>query len=194
MDIWTTDKLVLFFIFFLPGFISLKVYDLLISSERRDFSQSLFEVLAFSAINFAALSWLIILIHSGTFYNDHELLYFLSLFSIIFLAPVFWPIVSLKLLKWPPIAKHVVSPIQKPWDYVFGKRQAFWTIVHLKDGRKIGGRYDTNSFASSNPAEEQIYLEELWELDEEGNFIKPIARSRGMIILGKEIMAVEFFE
>ncbi len=194
MDIWSIDKIVLFLIFFLPGFISLKIYDLLVPSERRDFSQSLFEAVAFSALNFAALSWIVILIHSGNFYAEHRISYFSLLLLIIFLAPILWPIVFLRLLSWPPIAKYVVSPIQKPWDYVFGKRQAFWVIVHLKDGRKVGGKYDRNSFASSNPAEEQIYVEELWELGEQGNFIKPVERSKGMVILGKEILAVEFFE
>ena len=56
----------------------------------------------------------------------------------------------------------------KPWDYVFSRRQAYWVIVHLRDGRKIGGRFDRKSFASSYPADEQIYIEEVWRLDEDG--------------------------
>ena len=44
-------------------------------------------------------------------------------------------------------------------------------IIHLKDGRRIGGRFDENSSASSFPAKEQIYIEEVWELDESGKFI-----------------------
>lgn len=194
MDVWQIDKLVLFLVFFIPGFISTKVYDLLVPSERRDFSKSLFEIVGYSALNFAALLWLIVLIHSGNFYDDHRTYYFLSLFFVMFVAPSLWPFVFLKLSSWPPIAKHVVHPIQKPWDYVFGKRRSFWVIVHLRDGRRIGGKFDTSSFASSNPAEEQIYLEEVWELDEKGRFIKPIERSGGIIILGEDITAVELFK
>ncbi len=67
-------------------------------------------------------------------------------------------------------------------------------IVHLKDGRKIGGKYDENSFASSSPAEEQIYLEEVWRLDKKGAFIEPTERSKGMIIFKEEILSVEFFK
>ncbi len=37
MNIWEADKLVLFLIFFIPGFVSIKVYDLLIPGEQRDF-------------------------------------------------------------------------------------------------------------------------------------------------------------
>ncbi len=194
MDVWQINRLALFLIVFVPGFVSLKVYDLLIPGERRDFSKSLFEVIGYSALNFAILSWLIILIHSKDFYGHHRLLYFGSLFLILFIFPILWPFVYLKLSSWNAFAKRFIHPIPKPWDYVFGKRQRFWIIVHLKDRRRIGGRYDTNSFASSYPANEQIYLEEVWELGEKGNFVKPVERSKGMVILGDEIVAVEFFE
>jgi hypothetical protein len=58
---------------------------------------------------------------------------------------------------------------------------------------KIGGRFDTESFASSDPAEEQIYLQEVWILDEAGRFVSQVERSRGIIIMKSEIRAVEFF-
>lgn len=194
MNVWQIDSLVLFLIFLIPGFISTKVYDLLIPSERRDLSKSLFEVVAYSAINFALLSWLIILIHSRGFYDHHPVLYLGSLFLILFIFPAVWPLVYFKVSSWNILARWLIHPIPKPWDYVFGKKQSFWVIVHLKDKRRIGGRFDTNSFASSYPVKEQIYLEEVWELGEKGTFVKRIERSKGIVILGEEIMAIEFFE
>ena len=194
MDIWQIDRLTVFLVLSIPGFVSMKVYDLLIPGERRDFSKSLLEVIGYSALNFALLSWLIILIHSKGFYDHHPVLYFGFLFLILFIFPAVWPLVYFKVSSWNIIAKWFIHPIPKPWDYVFGKRQSFWVIVHLKDKRRIGGRFDTNSFASSYPAKEQIYLEEVWELGEKGNFVKRIERSKGMVILGEEIMAIEFFE
>ena len=59
------ETLALFLIFFIPGFISLKVYDLPIPGERRDFTKSLFDTMACTALNFAALLWLIGLLRSG---------------------------------------------------------------------------------------------------------------------------------
>lgn len=194
MDFWQIDKLTLFLIFFIPGFISIKIYDLLVPSGRRDYSKSLFEIISYSAINFAALSWLIILIHSENFYINHVIMYFFSIFFILFIAPILWPFFILKLFSWKPIANLIVHPIQKPWDYVFGKKQPYWLIVHLKDGRKIGGKFDYNSFASSNPAEEQIYLEEVWKLDNDGKFLEPVERTKGIVILSAEIHSIEFFE
>ncbi len=194
MDIWNINNLVLFLIFFVPGFISIKVYDLFIPCEKRDFTKSLFEVMGFSAINFAALSWLIILIHSDNFYFAHKFFYYLLLIIILFIIPITWPLVFLKLSSWPPIAKKIIHPITKPWDYVFGKRESYWVIVHLRNGVKIGGKYNSKSFSSSYPAEEQIYLEEVWRLDENGAFIEPIDRSAGILILGKDISSLELFK
>ena len=57
----------------------------------------------------------------------------------------------------------------------------------------IGGIYDTNSFASACPEEEQIYLEKVWKLDHGGKFKEPIDRSQGMIILKDEILSIELF-
>ncbi len=194
MEIWQINNLVLFLIFFIPGFISIKIYDLLIPSPRRDFSKSLFEVIGYSAFNFAALSWLIYLIHSTNFYLTHTKLYFFFLFVIMFVAPILWPFCFLKLLSYDFIANYVIHPTQKPWDYVFEKRQSFWIIIHLKDKRKIGGIFSTNSFASSAPSEEQIYLEEVWKLDEDDKFVEKIERTKGIIILAGEIQLVELFK
>lgn len=188
------DKLALFLVFFVPGFISIKVYDLIVPGERRDFSKSLFEAISYSALNFAALFGLIVLIQPRDFYRNHFILYWLSVAVILVGVPACWPFVFLRLSTWPLIAKHFVHPIRKPWDYVFGKREPFWMIVHLQNGQRIGGRFDTKSFASSDPADEQIFLEEVWVLDEIGRFVSQVERSRGIIIMNDEIRAVEFFE
>ena len=194
MPDWEVDKLALFLIFFIPGFISMKIYDLLIPGEKRDFSSAVFEAVAFSALNFAALSWLIILIHSSDFYKNHQVWYFVILFCILFLFPIIWAILIARLLKWRKLTKYIINPTPKPWDAVFGRRESYWVIIHLKDGRKIGGKYDTNSCASSYPVEEQIYLEQVWQLDEKGRFTNPLDRSEGIIVLNKDISSIEFFK
>lgn len=193
MDIWNIDKLTLFLIFFLPGFISMKVYDLMVPGEPRDVSKSVFEAIAYSTLNFGVLFWLIAIIQADDFYHRHLILYSMAVAAIMVVVPACWPFLFLKLSTWTPIAKHFVHPIRKPWDYVFGKRNSFWIIVHLQNGQKVGGRFDTQSFASSDPADEQIYLEEVWLLDGEGRFLSQVERSRGIIIMKDEIRAVEFF-
>ena len=91
------------------------------------------------------------------------------------------------------ISSKIINPIPKAWDYVFLKRETFWIIVHTKDGRQIGGKYDTDSYVTTYPIEEQIYLEEVWELDDKNKFLKPIDRSAGIIISKEEISFLELF-
>jgi hypothetical protein len=193
MDIWQVNKLILFLIFFIPGFLSLKVYDWLVATERRDFSKSLFEVIGYSAINFAALIWLIIPIHLNNFYESHLILYIVCLLIILFIFPICWPFLFIRLSGAKLLAKYIIHPCPKPWDYVFGSRISFWVIIHLKNGKRIGGKYDSKSFTSSYPVEEQIYLEEIWKLDDDGKFIRPVERSKGMIFFKDDILAVELF-
>jgi len=166
----------------------------MVPGERRDFSSSLLEAIAFSALNFAVLLRLITFIFSNNFYKGHPGLFWIAIYFIMVIMPIIWPILLFKLLTSTFLGKYVIHPIQKPWDFVFGKRQRYWIIIHLKNGRKIGGKFGENSFASSYPADEQIYLEEVWELDEKEKFIKPVEKSKGMIILKNEILAIEFFQ
>lgn len=61
----------------------------------------------------------------------------------------------------------------------------------MSDGTKIGGVFSTKSYASSFPLDEQIYLEQVWELVND-DFIMPVENSKGIIILGKNISSIEF--
>ena len=59
------------------------------------------------------------------------------------------------------------------------KREPVFVVVRLSDNTEIGGAFSTQSQASSYPLPEQIYLEQVWSLDEEGRFDKPIENSKG---------------
>lgn len=194
MDAWEPDKLLLFLTVFLPGFLSLKVWDLLVPAEQRDFSKSFFDAIAYSTLNFAAFSWLFLpkLTQPQSLLSQSP--QGVAILVLVFLiAPMSWPVFVRWLLTSPFLAHFVVSPIKRPWDYVFGKREAYWVIVHLKNGEAVGGKFDRSSFASSYPMEEQVYIEELWELDANLQFVQPIDRSKGAILFKSEIKAIEFF-
>lgn len=191
MDIWSVEKLPLFLVFVVPGFVSLKVWELLVPGERRGIDNSLMEIVAYSALNFAVLSWLILPLLNGLL---REELVYLAIPTIFIFFPALWPILWkwLRMQRW--VCRFAVHPFVRPWDFVFSRGERAWVIVHLKDGTAIGGRFDANSFASSWPAPEQLYLEELWELDASRAFTKKVPRSRGALILGADIRAIEFFE
>lgn len=193
MNPFDSETLRLVLIFFVPGFVSMRVHDLYVPSERRDFSKSLMEAVSFSCINFAIFYWAIVAIHSEGFPSEHPVWYYLSSVAILFVAPIFWPILYSWTMGLPFFRRRTIHPIPKPWDYLFSQGDSFWEIVHMKDGRRIGGRYDTRSFASSYPAEEQIYLEEVWHLDKKGRFKERVESTQGLIISKADFEAIEFF-
>jgi Family of unknown function (DUF6338) len=182
--------LLLFLVFFIPGFISLKMFDLFIPSERRDFSKSAFDAVAYSSLNFVALFWLIALMRSGIMASW---LWYVSLLFVCIIAPSIWPVGIIWARNHPRVVAHIPAPISGVWDAIFAQRQQYWVIIHLKDQRRIGGVYSTCSFTSSSPAPPQIFLEEVWQLSEAGVFLKPIESSAGILVLGEEILGLEFF-
>lgn len=194
MNPFSSETLRLILIFFVPGFISMKVYDLYIPSARRDFSKSLLEAVSFSLFNFAILYWPIVAIHTDDFSSTHPFWYYFFFLLIVFVAPIVWTLLYRRLLSTKFFRQRIVHPVDKPWDYVFGRKQSYWVIAHLKDGRRIGGRFDTKSFASSYPAPEQIYLEEVWRLDKEGKFLSKVERSKGIIVAASEFQSIELFQ
>jgi hypothetical protein len=114
--------------------------------------------------------------------------------------PAVWPfayLVTKNYLKdeLRSITNLTERPVPQPWDCKFGENKACWIIVYLKDGTSIGGWYGKNSYCSSSPSKEQIYLEEVYEVDEDGVFGADSVRgTEGILILGDEISAIEFFK
>jgi hypothetical protein len=119
--------------------------------------------------------------------------YAVAALLVFVVFPALWPFLWLRLLSTRTFSTYFVRPIKRPWDYVFSKRKPCWMIVHLKDQRRIGGVFDSSSYASSYPADPQIYIQEVWKLDDEGRFIEPVERSEGIIVLKEDIVAVELF-
>lgn len=192
MGIWEADDIILFIAFMIPGFISIKVYELLFPTQAINYGEKVIDALAYSCINYALLLWPIIAVEQSTLRQSWPNSYALFYLFVLFIAPALW------VLAWKWIRERdyfqamVPHPTQKPWDFVFGQRKTYWIVVTLKDGKKIAGMYGVNSFASSAPAEEQLYMEQEWILNDEGGFERPAEQTAGVIILASEIVSVEF--
>lgn len=191
MNIWEADKLFLFVAFVIPGFISIKAYEILLPSQIRDSSKQVIDAIAYSCVNYAILYWPIISISSGSFHETHLFLFYFFFVFVLLLAPIIWVIIWKKLRESKYFQRNAPHPTQKPWDFVFAQNKCYWVKVTMKDGTMLGGKFADKSFASSAPAEEQIYLEETWVLDEDGAFERAKNRSEGVIILSSEISHVE---
>ena len=194
MNIWEADKLILFIAFVIPGFISIKVYELLIPSQDKDSSRQVLDAITYSCINYGILIIPIMWAESSSFNQNHPGVYKLFYFFVLFVFPIIWVLLWKRIRSWDVFQDSVPHPTRKPWDYVFSKRKWYWVIVTLKNGEKIAGKYANQSFSSSAPADEQIYLEEAWVLNEDGGFDRPRSNTEGIIVVSNEISTVELFE
>lgn len=192
MDVWEIDKLFLFIAFVIPGFISLKFYQLLYPGALRNAADQLVDAVAYSCVNYALLLWLILVVESSRLSEVHPYFYYVFYAFVLFVAPIIWVVFWSWMRTWEIFQKNAPHPVAKPWDFVFQQRKQYWLIVYLKGGEKIGGKFSTKSFASSSPADEQIYLEEVW-LVENGVLQRPVKESAGVLIGISEISHIEFF-
>lgn len=191
MDIWEIDKLLLFFLFVIPGFISIKFYQLFFPGVQQTATDQLIDAIAYSSINYAFLFLPILEFESSASKNDFTLLYYSFYVFVFFVAPIIWVLLWKYLRTRDFFQRGAPHPIAKPWDYVFSKRKPYWVKVILKNGTIIAGRYAENSFTSSSPAEEQIYLEETWVLNDKGGFVRAKNNTAGVIIFSSEITHIE---
>lgn len=80
------------------------------------------------------------------------------------------------------------------WDFVMRLQQGLWVRVWLHGVTEpIGGRYDKESFASLAQDRPDLYIQEVWLLDEDDNFLEPYPDSFGIWISHQSISHIEFF-
>jgi hypothetical protein len=91
------------------------------------------------------------------------------------------------LLKWKIVTTH---PIGCAWDWRFSGISECWVLVVLKNEAKWAGYLGGDSFISSDPAERDIYLQQVYEVQDDGKW-KP--RTSGVWISHGEIQSIEFW-
>ncbi|MHB9291197.1 hypothetical protein Holit_00269 [Hollandina sp. SP2] len=179
----TTDNVEMLLFFVAPGFISLKVWGLLNRSPRFRLSESLLEAVIFSSIN--ALVFLRLF---DTLKRVHTIVAYVVVFLIF---PVIWPWMFWKFSQIP-FFKTRLTPTA--WNHYFINAEACFILLHLKAGKLVGGMYRKGSFASSYPEKPDLYISELWQVDEEGHFQIPIENSGGLLVNFEEVAFMEFFK
>jgi len=180
-----------FLVFIIPGFISFKIWSLLIPTENKKTSDHLFDVMCYSALNFALSFWIIDLFYqSGTKSLGNTLLLILT----FILFPTLWPVILRWILSSDFLKGKIIHPTPKAWDHFFSLGESCFVLIHLKNGNLIGGLYANNAFASSYPHTEDLYLSEVWETDNKGKFITKVKDSKGLLISKDYIDYIELFE
>ena len=78
------------------------------------------------------------------------------------------------------------------WDEFFTRREPAWVIVHLPDGRLVGGYFGEKSYATLAPQSGHLYIEQLWQISETGEFLEQIPSTKGALFRPSDYQWVEF--
>ncbi|CAM2855260.1 DUF6338 family protein [Pseudoalteromonas distincta] len=194
MNVWESDKLILFILFVIPGFIAMKFYSMLVAPDAyRDSSKQLVDAIAYSCFNYAIPFPIILYFEKIKLIDSSPNGYIFFYFFLILIFPIVLTYIWHKIRSCPRLRQKVTHPAGKPWDFIFSKQNKTYFIkVTLKDGKVVGGFYGENSFSSSSPNPEQLFLEQTWIISDKGKFERPKNDSAGIIILTNEVSHIEF--
>ena len=194
------ENIYLVLAFILPGFILQSTIAWFVPrSKQTEFVDAL-QYLKLSVLNLAICSPVIYLLLSYELFLKHPVRSALAWFAVLFVVPCAAGLL-LGYFHQKGIVRSLVrafgfsmvSPIPTSWDFVFATKPVGWVLVTLKDGGQVGGLWGPNSFASSDSQERDLFIETVFKVSQQGQWVK-VPRSSGILIKGDEIRHIEFYE
>ncbi|HEX5156648.1 MAG TPA: DUF6338 family protein [Ktedonobacterales bacterium] len=85
-------------------------------------------------------------------------------------------------------------PAPRAWDYFFSQQQQALVVVSLTNGEKLAGYMGGASFASSYPANEDLFLERQLRVSNGTITGNLLPNTKGVWIQGSQICCIEFYE
>jgi hypothetical protein len=195
----TPQALVLLLFLLVPGFVFIRVVDNLLPGVRRSFAQQVIDIVCWS-FTILALWLLPALIVFGLSQRVSGWLFYLLLGALILLGvfgtPILLAYIFYKLYVRGTLKNWGNKPSPTSWDWFFSNRKGnhYYVRFHLKEGKELGGYFGDRSFAASSANGQEIYVEEVWRLDEDGRFIAPEEGTPGAMVNREDCTHIEFIE
>ncbi len=194
----STAAVLIIVAFVMPGFIASRVVSFTLPGTEPTDGRMLLTAITLSCLNYAVLSWLLVYAWLDKWYENPLAIASLA-FSVLFVAPVLTGLAIPQIVesRWGRRVRErfqMMHPIPKAWDYFFRLRRTCWVVATMKDGHVLGGWYGVSSFASSFPAQEDLYLEKTCSMSPEGRILGVRELSQGAIIRMEDVRTLEMFE
>lgn len=201
MSISSFDTVFFTLAFLVPGFVCHTVLSSLVPRQQSDSNLSFLRFLTLSSINYALWAWLIYLVFSGGWNESHPEWTAAMWAWVILVSPALLGLLWGKLSErgWARgiLLRLGFNPLHAAptaWDYKFhSQSEPVWIVVTLTDGSTVRGRFGNRSFASSDSADRDIYIEEVYRFEKGSPWI-PALRSDGILVRGSFIRNIEFLE
>lgn len=187
----TGDTLTLFLFAVLPGLVAIQVYNLCSPPQKKELTSLILEAVTYSVINMV-IWW--------CFFTQY---YKSKIDEIPIYVPLIVCILSPVGLAWLWYKARIGflhhkcgfdHPTPKGWDYFIRGHHHFWVLFHLKNGKKIGGYFGEKSYSSTFPHDPELYVEQVWRVDDRGEFLEMVEGSLGTVIRVSDCEYIEFYE
>lgn len=185
--------------FIVPGFIITSIKNSIIANKDKEYSVKLIDFFVYSFFNL--FLWAIPLYAMYTnleFFKEHYIICWILLLLIIFVSPVVISLVIIIINKKEVIRNifsgfgiNTIEPEPSAWDFKFSNMKSEWVIVTLKDDKIISGFMGSDSCASSNENNRDLYINEVYLINN-GKWEK-VKNTDGILIKQEEIKYIEFF-
>lgn len=80
--------------------------------------------------------------------------------------------------------------LDSAWDWRFSRFPASLMTITLKDGSRVSGWCGLDSFIGSDPKDRDLYIEQVYDVDEQGNWTMRTP-GKGIYIAGGEVRTIE---
>ena len=133
-DIFEVQNLFLFLVFGVPGFVSIKVFDLFVPPQGRQASILLLDAVAYSMLNCALLFWIPLGLSKPGFVETYPALSILAGMLYLAVAPALWAVILFK------VRNRKFAPIVSPWATAWDSLRCQGFTRHQRHPHDLGSR------------------------------------------------------
>lgn len=201
----TLEAVVIIALVFVPGFIFVQLIRRAIahfpdSVDARHFVAILAAGMFLHVLIYpVSTRWIVDWYLSGSL-QEHWTVAYLWLIVAVFLWPIVMGILTAKLIPQTWVDRQLdrvglgyIDRIPTAWDYSVLPDEGSWVKIHLRDETMIAGIFGQRSFASLYSRQRDIYLEVVYNLDDNRDFASPVVDNDGVWIAHDVISHIEFF-
>lgn len=188
----TIDAVYYTALFILPGYVMTSVINAINPSARFNDSKFFLKCLLYSFVNLGVWCWAYSIVFENTLLKRS--IHWLLLAVITIIGSILLGFIFGVLKQKTPLGKllnrlgiQTVHPTLLAWDYLFSKQESYYVIVMLDDDSIIRGWFSSNSFASSDPDNHDLYIEQCY-----GEGWIEDRQSKGIYIPREKIKYIEF--
>lgn len=186
--------------FVVPGFIIYYIKTKFSPERQENTANYVFKYMFYSSFNFALISPIVYWVVKSNFYMQHIFrtagLWMIGIFFSPIMLGILIGIGNQKDWEKKILNKFNINSMHRiptSWDYKFSNIQDYsWIIVTTKDDKKIMGLYSSDSFASSEVGERDLYLEKQYIRNKYDTDWVELPNSKGILIKADQIKFLEF--